>query len=609
MKIAAFFRLDNQFFALILIIGLATLAYSNTMQAPFVFDDSSNIVENKSLRINDLSLPSLKQAATQSPSGNRWLPNISFALHFYFTGMDVLPFHLGNLVIHILCAITLYFLILATLRLNVIEKGRNRAPELALFAALLWTLHPLATNAVTYLVQRMTSMMTLFYLLSILLYVCGRNQNQSPAKNVWFLLSMASGFMAIICKENAIMLPVTILAYEVFFLSDGKGISKKMSAGAGIAAVLCLLVVFGFLGTSDPLGSVLAGYQERSFTLGQRLLTEPGIILFYLSLLVLPLPSRLNINHDFVVSQGLFSPWYTVFSLAAFAGLLFMIVILFRKHRLLSFALLFFLINLVIESSIIPLELVYEHRLYLPTVFLIAAVVFYADIWFEDKRKTFRTVLIILCITLGILTWQRNTVWNSRVSLWSDVLNKSPNLTRAYTNLGWALNENKEYLQAEAILKRGLQDDANKNVNRESRAWQKDISQLHNVMGVVYRNLGNNQQALEHAKLALRYMSDSVEALLTLGISLVADGEYQQAEIIFEKVAKNRLETVDLYNNWGMNNFNLGNIDRAIYLLEHAVQLNPDHAESHYNLGIAYGSKGNSEKARQEMALGMRLMK
>ena len=211
MKIAAFFRLDNQILSIILIIALATLVYTNTLQAPFVFDDYPNILDNKSLRIDDLSFSSLKQAATESPSNKRWLPNITFALHFYFSGLDVLPFHLTNLAIHILCAVTLYFLMLKTLQLEMLGKGKKRAPEIALFATMLWVLHPLQTNAVTYIVQRMTSMMALFYLLSMLFYVYGRNEKQVPA-TVFFLLSAVAGFLAMICKENAGMLPISILA-------------------------------------------------------------------------------------------------------------------------------------------------------------------------------------------------------------------------------------------------------------------------------------------------------------------------------------------------------------------------------------------------------------
>ena len=151
------------FFALIAVI--TTIAYSNSFHCEFVFDDYANIVNIKSIRVFQPDIPSIIKAATGGPNSKRWFPNLSFAFNYYLGGEDVWGYHLVNLIIHIGTTFVLYFLFSFTLRQIPGEKKAPSPEEIAFFAALLWAVHPIQTNGVTYLVQRMTSMCTFFIVL------------------------------------------------------------------------------------------------------------------------------------------------------------------------------------------------------------------------------------------------------------------------------------------------------------------------------------------------------------------------------------------------------------------------------------------------------------
>lgn len=620
---------QSHLIALGLLAVLTAIAYANSFKVPFTFDDYDNIVENHAIRMHDLSQAGLWQAATNNVGGHRYLPYISLALNFWAHGEQLWGYHLVNVLIHILAAMALYFLGLTTLKL--VRPDHRHAREVALAAALLWALHPVQTNAVTYIVQRMASMAALFFFCSLLCYVLGRcHQGSIASKSLLFTLSLLCGLFAIGSKENAAMLPVMILAYEFFFLRDrnqrpGLG---GMVLGIGIAGLGLLLLGLAFMG-GDMMTKITDGYALRDFTLTERLLTEPRIVILYLSLLALPLPSRLNLVYDYQHSLSFFSPPQTSLALLAIAGLLALIPILFRQHRLVSFAFFWFLGNLVIESTVIPLELVFEHRIYLPSAFLFLAAVSFTYRWSQTKKPLVRAVLVGLTGLYLVFTWQRNTVWATEISLWSDVVAKAPNASRGYTNLGRAMELKGRHQEAEGFLGKALAIDAENGAAylNLARVYEQqdrftealtalhaalskkkaDPAKVHGSLALVHRRMKNYPMALAEAKLALHLDPYLTEALLTMGIAYEETGEHQQALATFQQAKAEGLDTVDLYNNWAVTCFSLDMLDQAIGYLQHALKLDPEHPESHYNLGIAYSNKGLLDEARKEMALAMQL--
>lgn len=604
----------------VLFAACTILLYANTLNAPFIFDDFHSIVDNPAIKIANLSPASLITAATQDHARYRWLPNLSFALNYYAHGSKVPGYHLLNILFHLLTGITAYLLFLTTLQ-RLPETAKRPTGEIALLAALLWLVHPLQTNAVTYIVQRMTSIMTLFYLLSLLCYAKGRLEKESTGRrNAFFITSLLSGTMALFSKENGAMLPVMLLAYEYFFIPTDHHKKKIITLSIAAIAVVSLVLGWLFLG-GHPLETIRNGYQNRPFSMGERLLTEPRIIFFYLSLVLLPLPSRLNINHDFPLSHGLLAPPQTIVAIACLAGLLFLIRFFYkREQRLLSFALLWFLSNLLIESTVIPLELLFEHRLYLPTLFLFAAGVASLYSLSKTNRAAIRATMVCVILLLAFLTWQRNATWATATSLWGDVVAKSPRLARGHVNLGRALVADKRFPQAEQQLRIGMTLEP-----EDSRAYRDlaalyyqqkhyqeclttaqlamskkyaDLPALHLLMANTYLKMKNIPQALAEIDRAMELAPDSSEAYQTRGIAYSLTGQQKLAEQSLRKAIAIDPHNGHAYLNLGIIYDRQRRFPEAIAATRTALESgNVDQAKAHNNLGIIYWEMKEYEKS------------
>ncbi|MBU1710491.1 MAG: tetratricopeptide repeat protein [Proteobacteria bacterium] len=606
----------------LILLAATILVYSNTLQAPFIFDDYPNIVENRFIQIYEISFESIKDAATKSPMGNRWLANLSLALNYSVDQLDTFGFHLVNIVLHICAGFALYYLAGQVMSQACFPSRRGVLEYIPFFTALLWMLHPVQTNAVTYIVQRMTSMSALFYLFAMICYIKARTHNSIKRKYAWYLGCSVSGFLAVVSKENAVMLPIILVAVDFCCLPprDGHNGFKRFAFPVciGIAALLFAMFCLG----GDPLSSVFSGYQVRDFTPMERLLTESRVFFSYLLILLLPLPARLNLNHDYLISHGLFSPPQTAFAIAGIVLFVGLIIILYRYNRLLAFCLFWFIANLMIESTILPLEIIYEHRLYLPSMLLILMGVFLV-FQLPLPPKFVSGLLIALAIVSGILTFQRNAVWQNEVGFWQDIVRKSPNLYRAHVNLGKALSDIKDNSQSEQHFRIAIALDPDKGdafynlgilydrLGRTQAAlplMQTAITKVGNQakyyqsLGMVYRKLGDCSNARIAAQTALNLNPATYEAFITLGICEQRDGNHPNAVGLFKDAHDKGLVSVDLYNNWAVSLEYFGKYEQARDYLLKALELYPEHYESRYNLGIIYSRLGMDAEAEREIS-------
>jgi tetratricopeptide (TPR) repeat protein len=428
----------------ILVIGIVCAGiYFNTLNAPFTFDDFPNLTYNRAIRIAQLDFDSLRTAAMSSRSHHRPVANASFALNYYFGGYDVRGYHLVNVFIHFGNGILVYAL--ATMLFGLASRLPDQSkpvlreasvPAASLFAALIFTAHPLQTQSVTYVVQRMNSMAVAFYLLALLLYLLGRER--PAAWKRWSLWSagIASWLLALGSKEIAATLPVIVLLVEWFFHRDlSTSWLRRNPAVLVIAAALVALVAYVYLRASS------LGYEHRDFTMGERILTQFRVVTFYVSLLLFPAPSRLNLIHEFTTSRSLLDPITTLASLVFLAGLAALAVAIARRHRLFSFCILWFFVNLAIESSFIGLEMVFEHRLYLPMVGFALAVSYLLFGLLSERRAAAVSIAALVVVALAGASYVRNEMWRDPVALWEDVLAKSPGDPRAHSNLAYLLFE------------------------------------------------------------------------------------------------------------------------------------------------------------------------
>ena len=206
--------------AAVLICCLTFAIYSNTLNVPFVFDDRYNITDNPAIQITELTLGNLWGSAFESKMPNRPVANVSLALNYYFHQKELPGYHLVNIFIHAITGVLLYFLFLVTIRIPTLKKTFIMPQITAFGAAAIWLAHPLQTQSVTYVIQRMNSMATMFYLLAMLLYVIARFSTTNRLKIFFYLGCIISGLAGFGSKEIVITLPFFILLYEFYFFQD-----------------------------------------------------------------------------------------------------------------------------------------------------------------------------------------------------------------------------------------------------------------------------------------------------------------------------------------------------------------------------------------------------
>jgi Flp pilus assembly protein TadD len=573
------------------ICSLCAIIYSGTLNTPFIFDDTPNIEKNSFIRLRNLDLKKLYEAAFKSPCPTRPLANISFALNYYFRRYDVTGYHAGNIIIHMINGILVYFIVLAILtqisragEKKILTSPEFTKPAIAWFTALLFSSHPLQTQSVTYIVQRMNSMAVMFYLLAFLLYTYGRLSRAGWRRWSFYSGCLISWLMAIGSKEIAVTLPLILFLYEWYFVQDLSTKWLKRHIKHFLVPLVCLcLFAFIYL-EGNPFEKILASYQSRDFTMLERALTQFRVLIFYISLMLYPHPSRLSLIHEFTIAQSLFEPLSTLFSLMAVIGLIGLAIYTARGKKLISFCILWFFINLAIESSIIGLEMIFEHRLYLP-MFGFALTITCVLFEFLSERRVFASVIsIFIIVCFGTATYERNRIWQNRVTFWSDAVSKAPLSPRAHNNLGLALMDQKRLEEAMGQFSEAL------------RIYP-DHAEARNNLGIALLRMGRHKEAVRHLSEALRIQPDMPDAHNNLGFVLMDQGRVEESIRHFLKALQIQPYMSDAHFNLGTALKRQGRIKQAMHHFRKALQIQPDHADAHNNLGIALAEQRRHDEA------------
>ncbi|PKO66636.1 MAG: pilus assembly protein PilF [Betaproteobacteria bacterium HGW-Betaproteobacteria-14] len=387
------------FLAVLTAIVLSAAAYWPGLHGGFFFDDAPNILQDEGVRMESLSVTSLREALGSGLSGpsGRPVAQLSFALNHYFNGgFDPFAFKATNLVIHALAGLLVFFLGLRLVGAGAPQLERGRVQAAAAILAALWLLHPLQLTTVLYAVQRMTGLAALFLFAALLLHVQGR---EGGGRAGLLRLALAWGLLwplSFLSKETGVLFPLFALAWELIL---GPRTHGRFDRFARVLAVLVgLTFAAGAIYAALPAGQWLwAGYDFRSFSPAERLLTEGRVLWFYLGLALLPRLEAFSLHHDdFALSTGLLVPWTTLLAWAGLAGLVWLALRLRAKAPMASFGIAWFLIGHLLESTVLPLELVHEHRNYVPLfgVLLALASALPQALAAPGPRKT-------LCITLA----------------------------------------------------------------------------------------------------------------------------------------------------------------------------------------------------------------
>ncbi|MDY6986973.1 MAG: tetratricopeptide repeat protein [Thermodesulfobacteriota bacterium] len=590
---------DRHLLAILVICLCCAVVYANTLDSPFVLDDIVHISRNPHIRLTHLDFGKLRDAAFKSPLTSRPVANASLALNYYLGKYDLRGYHIFNIAVHLINGVLVYLLAFTIFRhlsgIRTQELTRSpdstipspRDPSIALmplFAALIFLAHPLQTQSVTYTIQRMNSMAAMFYLLSLFLYIHGRLARRGWKTWSFFSFSLLSWILALGSKQIAATLPFIIIIYEWYFFQDlSIPWLRKNIMYLLLPFAVFILVAFVFLG-SHPFERIAAIYSYRDFTLGERLLTQFRVVVFYISLMLYPHPSRLNLLHHFTTSHSLWEPMTTVISFVFVGALIGTALRLAKRNRLISFCILWFFGNLVIESSVIGAEMLWEYRLYLPMfgVALVLSYLLFSALW----RKRLWAVMIasFIILSLGTVTYLKNKIWQDDMTLWSDVLSKNPQSARAHLNLGAIL------------VTQGKVDDAIAHY-REALKIKPYYVRTHNNLGIALRQKGDLDEAISHYRTALRIRPEYVDAHNNLALVLKDQGNLDEAISHYRRALQIEPYSAEVHNNLGIALRQKGNLDEAISHYRKALGLDPDLTDAHHNLAVALTCQGRQEEA------------
>ena len=402
------------------------LVYLPGVAGPFVFDDLSNITNNAFLKLQSLSPSALYSSATSGHAGplKRPVAMLSFALnYFYADGYDARVFKFTNIVIHCLNALLLLVLCLQLLeRTNIFSKNKYNKSTLFWLAAgisLIWAIHPINLTSVLYVVQRMTTLSTLFSLGCITLYLHARNTQITSGFSYkalfLFTLSLLSLTLALFSKENAVLIPLIILWIELTLYPQEHPWARFKHLTRNTRWFIYSLLIFTCITSLIVLiDYASASYHHRPFSMLERVLTEPRVLCFYLSLILLPRINSFGLFHDdILLSTSVFSPWTTLLAIIFIASLALSAIYYRKTQPLYALGIGWFFIGHLLESSFFALEIAHEHRNNFPSIGIILAIFALIPNSHLVPTKKIAAGFFAVVLILASSTYLRATQWSS----------------------------------------------------------------------------------------------------------------------------------------------------------------------------------------------------
>jgi tetratricopeptide (TPR) repeat protein len=579
------------FVTIALLLIVTFFAYLPVFDAPFVFDDFPAIVRNVGLR----NLSNIE--GIWLLNHKRFLSNLTFAINYKFGQNDAFGYHVVNFLFHF--GSTLGVFVLAKILSKNYIHGKKTIPVLA---ALIFALHPVQTQAVSYIVQRTAVLSSLFYIWGLSMYACFMHSGiQNWRKRIiYYLISVICLISATLSKEIAFSFPLSIAAIELFSRGFSlKQIRNWIWVGSYFLITLgCYLVVH--LGT-PPLDKLIFELENlpiatygNDLTRFEYFITQLSVVRTYVRLAILPVSQ--NLDYDYPFFRSIFS-LVPLFSLLFSLALVFFAFISRKKYPLMGLGIFLFYIGLSIESSIFPIEdVIFEHRMYLPLAgFSLAIAAIFVQIWELLKNKykfksnawgiTFASLVISI---LAITTFSRNLVWANDERLWIDTISKSPNKARPYAALAMVYEKYGRYRESIDFFQKAKTLDP-----------RNDIVYL-NTIGTINLRLGEEAKAMEIYKEVLERKPTDIFARNNLGAIYVNKGDFEKAKNEFAKALETDPDEPTIYKNLGIIASQEGDFDTAIKHFLHAANLEPKNPLAFVYLGNAYRAAAKLDQAKKE---------
>jgi tetratricopeptide (TPR) repeat protein len=580
---------------LILLFVLIVIIYFPALNGEFIFDDDVYIVHNPGIR-NIFDLPAIGVTAAQ-PLPSRYVALFTFALNYHFHKLDPFPYHVTNVLIHAITAFFVFMFIRALLNAPKITGrfSENNKLIISFSSAFIFAAHPLQTQAVSYLSQRCVSLATMFYLISVWFYLKARLSKGMRLRVLLISGCFLSGLLGMFTKEIVITLPLMIILIEFLFFKNKQGLKFTDSVRRNwwvfpvLSGVLIIPVLFNFsIENAINIKQNSQSHEGDVITLGKYIITEVRVAAEYLRLFFLPV--RQNFDYDFPL-VSLFSIQWAV-SITVLGALFIYAWRSIVKRRLAAFGIFWFFITLLPEF--IPrANVIFEHKLYLLSIGLSLSVAAILTEAVRDKKWMMTALFFIIIIESG-LTFSRNNVWKDPLSLWLDVVKKSPVKSRPLNSLGLM------------YFNRGEDDQALEYFNKAIAANGANVEALNN-RGVIYRKRGDYQKALRDFSLALHYRPAYAEALNNRGVIYKQLGKDKEALDDFIAASKINPTYSELHFNIGLIYENRGDLGEAEKRFANAVIMNENNFDARNHLGIVLARTGRIDKAVVEFEKALKI--
>ncbi len=630
-------------YALVLIAVVGIIAYANSFNDSFQFDDGYHIVDGNKIK----NIDNVLKASHWLAIGNRPLAFFTLAVDYKLANKDkagmpsVTQFHITNILFHILAGFMAFLLSLEIMSLAIFKKNKiigNYKILIALFSAFIFVAHPIQTQAVTYIIQRMSVMAGFFYMWAVLLYIRGRNVHlKKPSTKKWkpyafYAGAFFAGFLGFISKQNGITFPLAFILAEILFIRDDQQkIDRKFITY--LSSVVGAIVVIGLIAKGLPT-------EFDKISRSEYLLTQFRVLMNYWQLLFLPINQHLD--YYYTISTSLWG----LKELSSLIGIILTIMLavwLYRKNWLIvSFAIFWFYLTLSVESSIIPIrDVIFEHRLYL-AVFGFGFAISYLVFYFLSAKKEIYPVIALSLLTLVYVgaSLKRNSVWKNPLTLWSDSVKKDPKRERAWywlatyymsekdnenalksydtsikCNPGFPLAYNgrgnlkkesgdlkgavADYNMAikldpkyvTAYYNRGIAYAAMNNLDESIRDYDRSI-QLGNRASAVFYNRGNAKRrnknyasAIEDYNKAIKISPDYPLTYFNKGLTEAAMQDHEAAIKDIDKAIRLDPKNHLFYNGKGVSLIALKKYQEAVSNFDKSVQIKPDFGQAYYNRG------------------------
>lgn len=585
--------LKNIWIKISLITFITIGIYYNSLNVPFIFDDARKIVKNPDIKkLSNIKTKLIypynkKYKIFNRNDPSRPLTYLTFILNYHFGKLNTFGYHLFNILIHIFNSILIFLLTKKILFYTYKES----ADILPLFVALLFAVHPINTNVVTYIFARSGSLATMFYFLSLLFFIKTFEGNKKI-----YILSLFSCVLSFLSKPTAVSFPAIVLIFDYIFLSNykiQKVIEKKYyHIPFWFILIGYLLFRYSYLGgigdIETDVSTRVPGYAY--------LLTQTNIIVKYIKSLVIP--TRLSIDHSINLARTIFE-FRILYSILLIAGIFLFTWKSYKKKtdwsKIIVFGILWFFITLSPTSSFFPTtSYMDDKRVYLPGfgAYLLIALLYFRifcrGITYNKKSRQILLCLMGIHVSiLGAATINRNRIYQSPFLIWQDVVAQYPTNKRAYVSLGALYHNRHEFNKALQAYKKALELDPR-------------CTLVYNDLGNLYHVSGEYDKAFQAYEKALQINPNDARAYNGLGLLYHALKKYDNASGAFQKAVELYPDFADAHYNLGYLYMKLNKDTQAIQEYRRTIALDPDFLEAHKYIGVLYWKQKKFKEARQE---------